>query len=143
MATKLYGGVLWVGDSGLPRNNEVFSRVNLRLIGASPLDTFVTAMLSHTLCLWRQKSYNEILSQAVSPPGAGANVDVRAIIYYRDPADLKVLYFSYPAPVAADVETSNVGKRIKNSVVTAIVGYISTMTGVSYIPLYGVYMKSI
>lgn len=143
MASLLYGGVLWVGDSGLPRNNEVVSKVALRLTGAGPLDTFVTAMLSHTKCLWRQKFYNEILSQVQAPPGVGANVDVRAIIYYRDPTNLEVFAFEYPAPVAGDVEDTGVGKRIKDSVVTSIVGYISTMTGISYAPLYGIYMQKV
>ncbi len=74
-------------------------------------------------------------------PGSGANIDEKAIIYYRDPDDLFVYHLSYSCPIPADVEMTPAGKRMKQSVVTEVVGYLSTLKLKALIPLYGVYLE--
>ena len=136
-----YWGILtWIGDSGSPPDNHSFSVVRLTT-GTVPLSTFLSAMEAHTLC--NKKMYSIVYTGifGAGPPEAGANVDKKANIFYRDPTDLSVYCFSYPSPIAGDIEVTPAGKRIKASAVAAIVGYISTMTGVSYIPLHGTYTE--
>lgn len=138
------GSILWVGDSGSPRDNEVFSHAPLGTdYGAYNMTTFTTSLNAHTLCEWRQYGQCYYGTNIVSPPGVGANVDHKAQIYYRDPDDLRVYQFSYPAPIPADIESTSVGKRIKQSAVVTIVGYLSTLMNKSYIPLYGVYYEKV
>lgn len=136
------GSILWRGDTGLPRNNQNRSDVGL-ITGAAALATFVIAVEAHSLCnipysyLIYSYNYNAAI------PGVGANVDKKGIIYFRDPDTLLQLHFCYPDPIAADIETTAYGKRIKQSAVIAITALISTLSGVSYIPLYGVFMQRI
>jgi hypothetical protein len=79
--------------------------------------------------------------QTPTAPGVGANIDKVAMIYYRDPNTLKVWCFPYPTPIAADIEAKPTGDVIKDSVVVEIVGYISTLAGITYTPLYGKYYQ--
>lgn len=137
----IYSGlVFWKGDSGGGRAHVGVSR--LPLIGTwSDLVNFVTAMSAHTLCNAGKRVRINTGGPSGEAPEAGADLGRIAILYYRDPTDLTVFHFSYPAPIAADIETTAAGKRIKQSSVATMVSLISTVSGVSYIPLYGVYME--
>jgi len=137
----IYGGVLWKGDTGNPPSHEVVSRIIKRTGGSVMVDTFVTSMVPHTLCVWTQKIYGTNIGRSIAAPDVGADVTKKAVIYFRDPDTLEVLFFSYPSPVSADIEVVSAGKRIKLSVVTAITGYLSTLADTVYIPLYGAYLE--
>ena len=137
----IYWGVIeWLGDSGSPKSNLTPMVVPLCL-GAAQLSAFMVAMDAHTLCKYKQFNLVYSLGYVQAAPGVNANIDKKAIIYYRDPDDLKVHSLTYPAPIAADIEDTPSGKRIKDSSVATIVGYINTMTGKSYVPLHGVYYE--
>ncbi len=135
---------VWVGDSGLAPTNESIS-----LLPAfpdnniTPINVLFAAVQEHSLCLGRFLYYTLVYNLEVDPPGVGANVDRKAVIYFRDPATLEALTFTYPAPIAADVEDTQWGKRIKKSVVDDIVGHLSTMAGKSYTALYGVFLQRV
>lgn len=139
MSVILHGALTWIGDTGSVGANERNSIVPLTL-SLSALDVFGGSVTAHTECNYGFYHYvyskNKVTDE---PPGVGADIRKQAAIYYRDPGTLEVLRFYYPTPIAADIERKETGDIIKDSAVVAIVGYISTMTGKSYIPLYGTY----
>ncbi len=135
------GTIRWRGDSGTVGANEVTSLV--RLIDWADFTSFYTSLPSHSLCNVTAVVRHNITTWDLDPPGTAADVSKKAIIYYRDPNDLKVSFLEYPAPIASDIEMTAVGKRIKAASVATIVGYISTMMGISYVPLYGVYEERV
>jgi len=109
--------------------------------GSTPLGTFCTAIESYSECNLTHK-YNIVsYDQTLGAPGTGANIDKKAILYFRHPDTLEVLNFQYPAPIADQIESTPWGKRIKADVVIAIVALLSTMAGISYIPMYGIYYQ--
>jgi hypothetical protein len=100
-------------------------------------------MAAFTTCNEYERSFSWIGSESLLAPGVGANVDLKAVVYFRDPATLKTLSFVYPSPNSSDMEDKPQGKRLKWLVVTDIVSNISTMSGISYVPLSGlVYQKN-
>lgn len=138
---KRSGLLLWRGDIGSSaKDNESLSRVDVPL-NASALLAFVTAVEPHSTCNVNYSLASFWYSQTAGAPGTGSNIDRKGIIYFRDPTDLSVKPFCYPDPVAADIEDTPWGKKIKDSAVVAIVALLSTMTGISYEPMYGMYYQ--
>lgn len=138
---KRVGKLIWRGDLGSSAwDNESFSHLPA-FVGGTPLITFATAIEPYSLCNLNYYLSIQSWSQSVGAPAAAANIDKKGIIYFRDPADLLVKTFCYPDPIAADIEVTPWGKKIKDSAVTAIVALLSTMTGLSYEPMYGVYYQ--
>lgn len=135
--------VRYIGDIGGRGSHEVDCFIRRVEYAWTPINTFNNALNAHTDCNRGAIVRTTVTSLAGSAPGTSVNVDKRAIIYFRDPSDLKVYQFSYPAPIAADLETKPSGIRIKDSVVTTIVGYISTLNSISYVPLYGLYYQKV
>lgn len=130
------------GDSGGGRSHESLCETGLYAGGSWPgILTLQTAIASHSLCSKGHVIRQTGIGDSEARPEAGANIDNKAVIYFRDPDTLEVLHFGYAAPIAADVETTSAGKRIKQSVVSDIVGYINTFKGTAYVPLYGVYYQ--
>lgn len=109
----------------------------------APIQLFATQMDAHTLCSKEGVIRTSVHGFIASPPGAAVDVDKRAIVFYRDPDDLKVYHFSYPSPIAADLESKPSGIRMKDTAVSTIVGYISTMNAKTYFPLYGLYYQKV
>lgn len=134
------GNIIWKGDSGSPQGNLSISPM-WRAGGHSSIFTLATALTAHTLC--NLASYNSVAIDLVNEvaPGAGANVSAKAILIYRNAADLKVYRFIYPAPIAADIEDVGYGKRIKPASVATIVALLSSGFGLTFEPLYGVYTE--
>lgn len=143
MATIRYGNIKLIGDSGSPYGNESFASPVPVEVGWAQLNAFVASFMPHTLCDRRESRLLTRVTATAPPPATGANTDIRVTIYFRDPSTLEVLFFSYPAPVAADIETSPAGKRVKQSAVALIVGYISLVAGITYVPLYGTYKEKV
>ena len=139
MATILKGSIIWVGDSGSPVANERITFI--RRVNWANFLAFADSLHPHTLCNRRIVVRHSLATYEVSPPGVGADLGKMANIYYRDPSNLQVYNFSYPAPIVADIESVSTGKRVKQSVVVTVVGYLNTMLGTSYIPLYGTYYE--
>lgn len=134
------GQITWQGDSGFPTGNMSITRVN-DITTTTLLKDFAIALKNHSLCNFAWRHHIRTDPRVPLPPGVGANVDEKAIIYFRDPDTLEVLHFGYPAPIAADKETTPYGDRIKQSSVTTLVGYLSTAVGITYEPLYGVFVQ--
>lgn len=141
MGTIKHGVLRWRGDIGAPDGHLSKSPIMVVAIGTSEVATFGASMLAHTDCnLAYYGMYRDITSNPAFP-GVGADVTKKAVIYFRDPSTLEVLHFNYAAPIAADIETTPAGKRVKQSAVALIVGYINIVSGKSYVPLYGVYYE--
>ena len=138
MATK--GVIIYRGDTGNPNNHYAKGQID-SVTDAAALDTLATALATHTNCNISKKSFLSNALGTDAPPGAGANVDVKAIIYFRHPTTLKVHSFTLPAPAAADIEETSDGTRVKATSVSTIVGLINTATGITYSPLYGVVIQ--
>lgn len=145
MSTRIDNAtIVWVGDSGLRPANESLSIIPfVHNNNVSEALTFTTAMEAHTLCNARFTYYTLIYNHQVSPPAAGANVDERAIIVFRDPNTMKVLNFQYPSPIAAEIEDIGYGKRIKKSAVEAVVALLNPLAEKTYEPMYGKFYQKI
>lgn len=136
------GIIVWKGDSGSHPGNLARTWVP-SLLGATQLNTFATYLSSFTDCNKFEVIQKWMQGFAAGPPGAGANTDLKAVISYRDPDSLIPMQFSWPAVESTSVETTPQGKRLKWLVVTDLVANLSTMAGISYIPLWGgVYTKT-
>jgi hypothetical protein len=98
------GAIEWLGDSGTPPTNRTLSKVGKRINNKAAFDSFTSNMDAHTKCVWATRIYMTKEFFGASPPATGANIDVKAILYYRDPDTLEVLHFDFPAPIDADVE---------------------------------------
>ncbi len=131
----------WIGDTGGNKRHEVDSYIERVAYSWTPMAVFGTAVEAHSLCNWGASIRVKAQSRGTSAPALDANVDKKAIIYFRDPDTSEVLHFSYPSPIAADIEELPSGLRIKNSAVAAIVGYLSTLNSKAYTPLYGLYYQ--
>jgi hypothetical protein len=138
MATK--GVIIYRGDTGNPNNHYAKGQID-SVTDASALDTLATALEAHTNCNVSKKSFLSNTLGVDAPPAAGANVDVKAIVYFRHPTTLKVHSVTIPSPVTADIEETADGTRVKAASVSTIVGLINTATGITYSPLYGVVVQ--
>lgn len=134
------GNIIWKGDSGSPQGNLSISPM-WHAGGHSSIFTLATALIAHTDC--NLASYNSVAIDMVNEvaPGVGADVSKKAIILYRNTADLKVYRFIYPAPIAADIEDVGYGKRIKPSAVATIVALLGSGFSRTFDPLYGLYTE--
>lgn len=135
------GSLLWRGDIGSSaKANESRSYAG-KNTGSLPFGTFCTAIEPYSTCNLTHKFLIRSYTHTAGAPGTGSNIDKKAVLYFRDPDTLEVLNFQYPDPTPTDIESTPWGKRVKGPVVVAIVALISTMAGVSYVPLYGVYYQ--
>ncbi len=143
MSVVYHGHVRWKGSTGGRGSHLVESYVQMSNAATAPLLAFARAVGSHTEC--EEVAHTRTIVNAISSPepGAGVNIDEKAVVYFRDPDDWLVYHFSYPAPIAADLEVYPSGTRMKNSAVVSIVGYISTLNEKTYIPLYGLYYQKV
>lgn len=140
----IYQGFLeWTGSSGGGPGHRTWSKAGIFSGSDALLTAFMSNMRPKTTAgltkLMRSATYGYVYGV----PGSGANIDEKAIIFYRDPDDLLVYPFHYPCPIAADVEVTPAGKRIKQSVVIEVVGYLSSLRFKTLVPLYGVYLERV
>ncbi len=133
-----FGKAIWIGDTGASKNHQ-FDSVIERIPSSAAFSSFVGSISPHSLCNVGWRHWVWVCSSTPSAPGVGADTNKRGTVYFRHPTSLEVLHFTYPDPIATDLEDVGYGKRIKNPVVVAIVGYLSTLAGISYVPLYGVF----
>lgn len=140
MSTLYHGQIVWRGDLGLPEADESLSKVS-PVLSAGGLDSLALAVNPHTECNYAYRHFIRTDDATPVAPGVGANVDKKAVLYFRDPDTLKLLTFTYPTPIAADIDRKETGDIIKDAIVVEIVGYINIVTGKSYIPLYGKYYQ--
>lgn len=137
------GRLIFWGDSGLSQDNLVATFTPIKLTDKEYLKSFADSLKAHTKCTIPFIIDARTFTEGEDTPGTDANIDAKAIIKFRDPADGLVHNFTYPAPVAADIEDVGYGLKIKDSVVVAIVGYLNLLTGSGFIPLYGVYYQRV
>lgn len=134
MASK--GVIIWRGDLGNPESHYSKSQVS-EVIDAAALLALQTSLLAFVDCNAAKRSFVASYIGTDSAPAAGANVDRKAVCYFRDPDTLKVHSVTLPAPKSTTVEDTVQGERVTPGSMTAIVAAINTATGKSYTPLYG------
>lgn len=135
--------VQYRGDLGAPPSNFAQSVIENPLTDAAAV-VFLTALAAHTDCNISKRVFSEVTSMTGAAPGAGVNVDDKAVIYFRHPTTLRTHNFTVNSIVAADQEdiVGSEGTRVTSAAMTAIVGDIETLTGIAFIPLYGVVIKT-
>jgi hypothetical protein len=138
MATK--GVLVWQGNAGGTKRNKGYSTV-ADVSSFTALATFFGAIDQYSYCNRSQRSFTEAILYNEAIPGTTANVDRVGLIYFRDGDTGQVRKISIPAikTIYTDVEES--GERVKDSVVTAVVDALSTATGKTLFPLYGVVVQ--
>ncbi len=135
------GSLLWRGDFGSSSPiNESRSDLGPTTGGAAQL-VFTAAIEPYSECNLSHHFIFLTYDQTTGAPGTGANIDRKAVIYFRDPDNLEVLHFDYPAPLTSQIESTPWGKRVKYPVVVDITALLSTLKGQSLIPLYGSYYE--
>jgi hypothetical protein len=139
MATK--GVVIWRGDYGNPKSHYSKSMVS-EVTDDAALATMATALAAYSDANYAKRSFLSLTIGTDAAPGASANVDKKAICYFRDPTTLKVHSITIPAPKSSIVEDTDDGDRVTSAGMTAIVSAINTATGKSYTKLYGVVIQS-
>lgn len=128
--------IIWRGDSGSPRGHYAKSQV-WDVSDSTALDTLASTLVSHTGCHLARTLYPTKTTINDVAPGAGVNVDRKAVIFIRDEADGKTFSQEYPAPVPADTETVPEGERLTSAAVAAITALIATATGKTLTGLWG------
>lgn len=135
--------VQYRGDLGSPPSN--FGQSNID----NPIDdtaaaTFLTTLAAHTDANISKRVFLTTTSMTGAAPGAGVNIDRKAVLYFRHPTTLRTHNFTVNAIVAADTEevVGSEGERVTSAAMTTIVAAIATLTGIAYIPLYGVVIQS-
>lgn len=143
MAFIRKSAIIWRGDTGSPSEQKTVLPVGIFGEDWTVTSVLANAVNPHSLCnlaylqLTRWQDINNVA------PGVGADISKKATIYFRDPDTLKVKHFTFPSPIAVDLEDVGYGKRVKEAIVIEIVGYLSTFFGKTLIPLYGVYTQKI
>lgn len=138
MASK--GVIVWRGDSGNPSAH--YSKTQIQEVtDDAALVTLITALDALTLCNSAKRSFIANILMTDAFPGASANVDRKAIAYFRHPGTLKVHSITLPAPVATACVMTDQGERLTSAAMTTIVDAIAAATGVAYTSLYGVVLQ--
>jgi len=140
MATK--GIIMWRGDMGNPTTH--YSKSTFPDVTAvAAVDTLGTALAAFSDANVAKVSFIESDAVTDAAPGAvpAANVDEKAICYFRDTTTLKVHSCTIPAVKSTAVEETPEGDRVTAAAMTTIVAAIATATGATLVPLYGVVIK--
>lgn len=137
MADTTKGTIVWRGDRGRPPGNLFTTRIAVPLSKVKMTD-LAWSLKDHTICLRNRVTFLDINSIGDYVPGAGANVDKVAVLYFRDPTTGGVGKISIPCLIAADIENTPNGERVTSTAMTTIIGLLNTATGKSYTPLYGI-----
>jgi hypothetical protein len=135
--------VQYRGDLGDPPSNFAQSVIDNPISDAAAV-TFLTALDAHTDANISKRVYSTVTSMTGAAPGSGVNIDRKAVLYFRHPTTLRTHNFTVNAIVAADTEevVGSEGERVTTAAMTAIIGDIETLTGIAFIPLYGVVIQS-
>lgn len=136
----LKGIIVWRGDLGSPTSHYSKSQV-ADVSDDTALGTLATALTAYTDCNMAKRSFLTQTLGTDTLPAADANVDRKAIVYFRDPTTLKVHSITIPAPVDTMVEDTAEGERVTSVAAAAIVALLNTATGKSYTALYGVVIQ--
>jgi hypothetical protein len=94
-------------------------------------------MNTYSQCSPSWYSHTEKACVEVAAPGVGANLDIKARIYFKHPTSGKIHRVEIPAPIDSMFEEQEQGDRVKQADLEAIVSAISTCYSVAFIPLYG------
>jgi hypothetical protein len=138
----MLGTIQWKGDRGNP-DSKHFSRSKVKNVtDFAALEVLVTALSAFTLCNAARRSVSEWGAGTATPPGVGANIDERAIIYFQDPAgDTHSITIPAWDETTYPLDPESEGDRIADADVAAIVSAINTATGITHVALWGKHIK--
>ncbi len=139
MAWIISGRTYWKGDLGGGIGHETPSIVNPQSWAwRTGLGTALTPYTDAIFAFW-QLVYMEPISDVA--PGVGANMDLRAVFYFRNETLERVQTFSLPAPKSSIYETTPAGVRIKATPLIEVVAFLASAMGQTLTPLYGVIVQ--
>jgi hypothetical protein len=128
---------IWRGDYGNPESHYSKSQI-AGVTDDTALNTLLTALAALTDCNLAKRSFISNTLVTDTAPGASANVDRKAVAYFRHPTTLKTHSVTIPAPKSSACEMTDQGERLTSAAMATIVSAINTATGLSYTALYGV-----
>lgn len=137
------GTIVWHGDRGTGKSPHTSKSIVNGVIGLTELVTLRTALAAYVDCNAGRASAVDFDAGTPSAPGAGVNVDERAVIYMKDPSDdsVKSITLAGWDTTTYPLEASSEGDRIAAADVAAITALINTATGESYSGLWGKHVK--
>lgn len=140
MGTSNAAIIFWVGAYGGGDKKTKQMRFPF-LAGSVPGTTAITVMRNVLRAYTdaEDTAFERILKSTYepTPPGASANLDVKARIAFKDASDGKVYRVELPAPKDSMFEVQGEGDRVKAADLTTIVAAISTAYSRTFIPLWG------
>lgn len=136
MATYTRGIIVYKGDYGSPESN--LSKGTFKdVLDSAKLDTLATALIAFSDAVVAAKHFNSVTEVTTTPPGADANVDLKAMIVLKDTGDGSVIKFLIPAPKASLYEATEQGDRVTDANMATITAAVNAATGKTFTPLYG------
>jgi len=140
MASK--GIIVWRGDMGRPTNH--YSKTQIPDANDTPaVSVLATALAAYSTANIAKYSWVQSAVVTDEKPGAtpSANVDYRAIVYFRNTTTGNVHSVTIPAFLSTAVEETPEGDRVTDAAMIAIVAAIATATGETLVPLHGVVIQ--
>jgi hypothetical protein len=138
MATK--GVVIFRGDNGSPPNNYVKTIID-QVTDDAALAILAPILGGHSDCNVAKRAFSTLTAIADAEPGADANVDRKAICYFKDTVTQHVISVTIPAPKDTSVEMTAEGERVTDAAMLAIEAALETATGRTLASLYGVVVQ--
>jgi len=138
MATK--GVIIWRGDTGRPTTHYSKTQI-VDVTDDTALGVLATALSAYSDANMAKRSHVTNTIGTDSAPAAAANVDKKAVIYFRNASDLGVHSVTIPAIKTTSIDVKDEGDRVKAADGAAIVAAIATATGNTLTFLYGVVIQ--
>jgi len=130
------GIMVWKGDAGRPKNH--YSRTKVEGVTAdAALATLQTGLATHTLCNPAARLFTDRTAGTDTAPAAEADIDVKGVIYFRNPTTAHIVRMELPAPVAEDIELIAEGHRYTAVALAAILELVNAAIGQTYVALWG------
>lgn len=128
------GTIVWRGDAGRPNNHYSISRIE-GVTDDTALATLITALAAYSDCNVAKRIFNSITGMTDSEPGTDANVKVKALFTMRNPTNLHVVKYEFPAPKFTAIELGEEGNKLTAAVEAGILAAINTACATSYTAL--------
>ena len=137
------GTIVFHGDRGTNHSPHTSKAVVNDVTDKAALVTLADSLAGFSLCNRGRASVADADVGTPSAPAAAANVDERAVIFFKESSEENYRSITIPAwdVVSHPLEASSEGDRIAAADVAAVVAAINTATGKSYQPGWGKHIK--
>lgn len=134
------GIIFWKGDYGAGDKHIKTMRLPWSTNGKPTMVGIVAikdAILPYTNCNYEAAEYLSKLTIGAAKPDVDANLDIKAVIAFKNSADGVVYRIEIPAPVDSMFEETGEGDRVKQADLVAIVDALSAAYILTFIPMWG------